>query len=165
MRSFMLSFLWAGSIAAFSLGASLAIDNKEPPLLKGSFASTPMVLNEAQANEKEAQHYNKNALHRLDFRIQGKSCAICLMGIQRRIKAVTGALKVAVMLKKPYGASIIYDASQVTEQTLIDTAKLNEPLIKLLEVSDAPIEKIPLVLIPPHASMESSSNSALLPIH
>jgi hypothetical protein len=158
-----LSLVYASTIAAFWFSASAAPANKDE-LSKGQSGSETVISTDTPTSEKE-QHYNKNALRRLDFRIQGKSCAICLLGIQRRLKTLAGTIRVAVMLKKPYGASVIYDSSQVSEQTLLTTAKLNEPLIKLLDVNDAPIEKVPLVLIPPHVSMQSGSTSALLLAH
>ena len=156
-----ISFVWASSISTALISAAPNPGNSQA-LPTSKIPSMAAFTGEVQEHKVEP-HYNKNALRRLDFRIQGKSCAVCLMGIQRRIKNLAGALKVAVMLKKPYGASIIYDASQVDEQTLITTAKLNEPMVKLLDVSDNPIEKIPLVLIPPHSNMQSGDSSAFLP--
>jgi hypothetical protein len=68
------------------------------------------------------------------------------------------------MLKKPYGTSIIYDSKQLTEQKLLDTAKANEPLIKLLEIKDEAIEKMPVILIPPHSNLdEMGSNTSAGP--
>jgi len=110
--------------------------------------------------------YNKNALRRLDFRIKGKSCAVCLLGIKRRIDGLSGTVKVVVMLKKPYGASIIYDSKQINEQKLLDAAKANEPMITLLDLKDEAIAKVPEVFIPPHANISEfndEANSALLP--
>jgi len=118
---------------------------------KQTIKSSQAVDNSSVPSEKP-KHYDKNALHRLDFRIQGKSCAVCLLSIERRIKGFAGVISTAVMLKKPYGASVIYDSKQVNEQKLLDAAKLNEPQIKLLDVNDTAIVKIPVVLIPPHTA-------------
>jgi len=103
-----------------------------------------------QPNFDSTSVSNKNTLHRLDFYILGTSCPVCLMGIQRRVKAVAGTIKTAVMLKKPYGVSIIYDSKQVNDQKLLETVTLDEPLIKLSNIKDEPIAKIPTILIPPH---------------
>lgn len=92
--------------------------------------------------------YNAKALRRLDFRVVGKSCAVCLMGIQRKFKSMIGVVKAAVMLKKPYGAVVIYDSSKVSMQTLLDKAKSQDKEVKIQQVTDFPIQKIPTILIP-----------------
>jgi copper chaperone CopZ len=112
---------------------------------------------EEGAPPARSRHYNPNALRRLDFRIEGKSCPVCLLGVQNRVKAVEGAVQVAVMLKKPFGASVIYDGKQVDQQRILTAAKLTEPMIKLVDIQDEAIEKLPTVLIPPHSGMPAPS--------
>jgi cyanuric acid amidohydrolase len=92
--------------------------------------------------------YNANALRRLDFRVEGKSCAICLYRIQERIKNLPGTVKSAIMLKKPYGAVIIYDSSQLTLNKIEDSAKLGEKEVQLVGIKDEAIKKLPTILIP-----------------
>jgi cyanuric acid amidohydrolase len=92
--------------------------------------------------------YNANALHRLDFRIEGKSCAICLYRIQERVKTLPGTVKSAIMLKKPYGAVIIYDSSQLSQSKIEETAKKGEPEVRLVGLKDEAIKKLPTILIP-----------------
>ena len=96
----------------------------------------------------KAASFNAKALRRLDFKVQGKSCAVCLMGIQRKLKAIVGVVKVAVMLKKPYGAVIIYDSSKVNSQTLLDKAKQQDKEVKIVQPTDFAIPRIPNILIP-----------------
>jgi copper chaperone CopZ len=98
--------------------------------------------------ETATPKYNAKALHRLDFRVEGKSCAICLYKIQERIKDLPGAVKSEVMVKKPYGAVIIYDSSQLTQDKIVTVAKKDEPEVRLVGIKDEPIKKIPVVLIP-----------------
>jgi hypothetical protein len=119
--------------------------------------SLPAIQNSRNANLQP----RFNALHRLDFRILGTSCPVCLMGIQRRVKAIPGTIETAVMLKKPYGVSIIYDSKAVSGQKLLATVTLSEPRIKLLDIKDEPIDKVPLVLIPPHNETNSNPSSIL----
>lgn len=144
-------------------GASETALKQEP---KSTTRYSPIAGSDASPGEK-TKHYDPSALRRLDFRIVGKSCAVCLLGIQRRIKALDGTVRVAVMLKKPYGASIIYDSKQLTEQKLILNAKANEPLIKLTDIKDEAIDRVPLILVPPHANVPEppSPNSNLLSTH
>jgi len=105
-----------------------------------------------------ANHYDKNALHRLDLRIVGKSCPVCLLGIQKKVNALAGVVKAAVMLKKPYGVSIIYDAKQLKQAKIVETIKSYEKNTFVDGVKDAAITKIPLVLIPPFANPEGTPN-------
>lgn len=92
--------------------------------------------------------YNAKALHRLDFKVLGKSCAVCLLKIQRTVKALPGVVKVAIMLRRPYGAVILYDSSRISKDKLLTTVKSVDKSVKVDEVSDAAIDKPPVVLIP-----------------
>jgi hypothetical protein len=157
------------SCLAITAGSPALAGASETALTQETKSTTrysPIAGIDASPGEK-IKHYDPSALRRLDFRIQGKSCAICLLGIQKRIKALDGAVRVAIMLKKPYGASVIYDSKQLTEQKLILTAKANEPLIKLVDVKDEAIDKVPLILVPPHANVPEppSASSNLLSTH
>jgi hypothetical protein len=153
------SLILLASYAGFG-ESSKAMAQKEAEAAKNQEA-----IAGAEESEKP-KPYNKNALRRLDFRIVGKSCAICLLGIKRRINGLDGTVKVAVMLKKPFGASIIYDSTKLNEEKLLATAKANEPLVKLLDIKDEAIPKLPVILIPPHSTISNfnnQANSALLP--
>jgi len=92
--------------------------------------------------------YNPNGLHRLDFRVVGKSCAVCLMGIQRKVKTIPGVVKVAVMLRKPYGAVIVYDSTKVSKDKLMETAKAQDKDVRIEQAVDNAIAKVPNILIP-----------------
>ena len=52
------------------------------------------------------------------------------------------------MLKKPYGAVIIYDSSQLTLNKIEDSAKLGEKEVQLVGIKDEAIKKLPTILIP-----------------
>jgi copper chaperone CopZ len=99
---------------------------------------------------QSAKNYNKDSLHRLDFTVVGTGCAVCLMGIQTKLKTKPGVVKAAVMLKPPYGASVVYDAKQVTKDAIVDLANHQKKNVHVNAVTDTPITKIPIVLIPPH---------------
>ena len=104
--------------------------------------------------------YNAKTLRRLDFTVQGKSCAVCLMGIQRKFKALPGVVKAAVMLKKPYGAVVIYDSSKINMQTLLNKAKQQDKDVKVVQPTDFAIPKIPTILIPLYGIPKSSVGDA-----
>lgn len=92
--------------------------------------------------------YNAKALHRLDFKITGKSCAVCLLGIQKRISTVPGAIKAAVQLQAPYAAVVLFDASKTNQKALLDKAKETVPEVNFESIENTAIAKVPTVLVP-----------------
>jgi hypothetical protein len=122
--------------------------------LKAKLASAEQIAatNTAEKPAASVSHYDKNALHRLDLRIVGKSCPVCLLGIQKKVNALSGVVKAAVMLKKPYGVSIIYDAKQIQQAKILDAIKSYEKNTFVEGARDSAIARIPLVLIPPFAN-------------
>lgn len=103
--------------------------------------------------------FNPKALRRMDFRVVGKSCAVCLMGIQRTVREKAGVVKVAVMLKKPYGAVIIYDGSKVTKDQLLKYSTSTDKDVKIESVTDFAIPKVPTILIPLYGIPKGTSDA------
>jgi copper chaperone CopZ len=120
----------------------------EPPIALSKAAEPPPAAS--------SSHYDKNALHRVDLRIVGKSCPICLLNIKKKVNALTGVVKADVMLKKPYGVSVIYDAKQVKSDKIVETVKSYEKNTFVEDVHDAAVSKVPLVLIPPFTNSEGA---------
>ncbi|MBS1953021.1 MAG: hypothetical protein JST89_02485 [Cyanobacteria bacterium SZAS-4] len=92
--------------------------------------------------------YNAKALHRLDFKITGKSCAACLLGIQKRIGTVPGAIKAAVQLQAPYAAVVLFDASKTNQKAIFSKAQETVPEVSFVSIEDTAIAKVPTVLVP-----------------
>ncbi|MGH9554084.1 MAG: hypothetical protein ACRD3W_32195 [Terriglobales bacterium] len=107
---------------------------------------TPGMVSQSKSTSKTA--LNMKALHRMDFLVTGKSCATCLLGIQRRMTSTPGVARAAVMLKKPYAAVCIYDFSQLKQDLILKNAKGNERQVKFEQIEDAPIDKLPVILLP-----------------
>lgn len=108
---------------------------------------------ETHKTENGALHqYNPNSLHRLDFRVVGKSCAVCLHKMQDRMKTLAGTVKAEVMLKSPYGAVVIYDSKQMTKDKILDKCREGVEDVSFEDIKDVPIKTLPLVLIPEAAS-------------
>jgi len=95
---------------------------------------------------------NMNALHRLDFIVKGKSCASCLFKMQKRLEALLGVAKVGIMLRKPFAGVVIFDSTKVDQAKILQVAHGDEASISFVQVEEAPIAKIPLILIPHHAT-------------
>ncbi len=110
---------------------------------------SPNMVTEAKP---KTANINMKALHRLDFMVKGKSCAVCLLKIQKRLNETPGVVEVAVMLKKPYGGVCIYDSSKLTKDKLLRIAKGDELTVTFEEVTDEAIEKLPIILVPHHAT-------------
>ena len=132
--------------------AAPAVKPGKPSMIQTSEAAKP-------------SSYNAKALHRLDFRVVGKSCAKCLMDIQKVFKAMPGVVKAAVMLKKPYGAVVIYDSSKVSKDELLKKARAQDKDVRIEQEIDSAIPKLPIILIPiyalPRSPMTSQSKDAI----
>ena len=114
------------------------------PVLAGS-TSQANASNQAENQATQAT----SVLHRLDFRLEGKSCAACLLSIQRKLNSLPGVKNAVVMLKRPYGVSIVYDGHDIKSDEILSLLKDKEPNIKILEINDASINTVPPLLIPP----------------
>ncbi len=120
-----------------------------------SFANS---VKSANVDSDVKQNYSKTAnLHRLDFRIEGKSCAACLLSIQRKLNSLPGVKEAVVMLKRPFGASVIYQETEIKQDEILAIVKEKEPNIKVLEVNDSNIAKVPSPIIPPFVPMQPSN--------
>lgn len=111
---------------------------------------------EAKANKTDLSSFkletkapNGANLHRLDFLIKGTSCAVCLIAIENKLKAAPGVLKLAVMLKYPYGTSIIYDAKQISRESILHIPPNHNKSVTLSDIHDTHLKQVPEALIPP----------------
>jgi len=95
---------------------------------------------------------NMKALHRLDFVVKGKSCSSCLFHMQKRVEPLPGVAKCGVILKKPYAAVVVFDSSKTTREKILKAAKGDETLVQFDKIEEAPIDKMPLILIPHHCT-------------
>lgn len=100
---------------------------------------------------------NMSALKRLDFRVEGASCAICLGRIRKRIEASKGIAKVAVAIQKPYGVAVIYDSTKTEKQKIFQAGlKGEKEKVQFLEDQEEKVDKMPFILIPKFNSLVKS---------
>ncbi len=100
---------------------------------------------------------NMSALKRLDFRVEGASCAICLGRIRKRIEASKGIAKVAVAIQKPYGVAVIYDSSKTEKEKIFQAGlKGEKEKVQFLEDQEEKVDKMPFILIPKFNSLVKS---------
>ena len=137
IADFVCAGILAVSLLAQAAAAETATNQAKP--------SKPSMIPTAEPDKPVA--FNPKNLRRLDFKVQGKSCAVCLMGIQKKVKAMPGVIKIAVMLKRPYGAVVIYDSSKITAAKILEKAKAEDKEVKIVEATDFSIQKLPTVLI------------------
>jgi hypothetical protein len=146
----------SASIALLLASFTATVSSAEEKISASSL-SPHMVLNGKSA---PATSLNMKALHRLDFVVKGKSCATCLFHMQKRMEALPGTAKCGVMLKKPFAAVIIYDSTKLNQEKILKAAKGDEALVSFDKVEDVPIDKVPLVLIPHHATDSDGSGDS-----
>ncbi|MCA9815667.1 MAG: hypothetical protein KC652_11180 [Cyanobacteria bacterium HKST-UBA01] len=112
---------------------------------KKSFDGQDMVFRgETKKSAKDVKE-----LRRVDFKVEGSACASCLRRIRERMEAEDGVVEAAVMIKKPYGAAAIYDGSKIKVDKILKAALKGEKVkVKITEVNDRAIEKMPFILVP-----------------
>lgn len=140
---------------ALAIGSSVQAENASKPETK---PGKPSMIQTSEAAKPAS--YNAKALRRLDFRVVGKSCAVCLMKIQRTMKTLPGVVKVAVMLRKPYGGVIVYDSSKVSKNKLLETVLAQDKDVRVEQQIDNAISKVPAILIPLYGIPKTSAKNA-----
>jgi copper chaperone CopZ len=152
------------SIAASAIFVTLvsliasAPTHAETAAAQATKAGKPSMIQTSDAAKPAS--YNANSLHRLDFRVVGKSCAVCLMKIQRQVKILPGAVKVAVMLRKPYGGVVVYDSSKISKDKLMQTILAQDKDVRIEQIVDTSINKVPTVLIPLYGIPKRTTTTA-----
>lgn len=154
----MLVKLLIVGLLAFSLLAQAAVAETATSQTK---TGKPSMIPVAEPDKPVS--FDVKNLRRLDFKVQGKSCAVCLMGIQKKVKAMPGVIKVAVMLKRPYGAVVIYDASKINAAKILEKAKAEDKEVKVVEPTDFSIPRVPTILIPLYGIPKSATKIAESP--
>ncbi len=98
-------------------------------------------------------------MRRLDFRLEGASCATCLLKIRSVLRATKGVSRCELALRKPYGGVVIYNAAQIDIKKITELATKADPRssVSVKDVLDEPIAKEPLMLIPKHNSLLQKS--------
>jgi hypothetical protein len=96
------------------------------------------------------------ALHRVDFRIEGASCVACLRRIAKAMRETKGILKADVSIFRPYWAIAIYDAKQADFPKLQRDISAKEN-VRFMEIEDKGISEMPLIVIPKVSSAQSKS--------
>ena len=117
-----------------------------------SAAENKTTIETSQTQASTQPTYDAKALRRFDFRVANKSCPTCLHHMQDRMKDLPGALKVAVMLQKPYGAVVIYDSSKLNVDKILDKAREGLPDVEFDDKTDVAIKAIPIVIVPAAAA-------------
>lgn len=100
-------------------------------------------------NAKPAAAGSVKNLRRVDFGVQGSTCASCLGRVRKRMKKVPGVINSAVLIKKPFGACALYDGSKVKVDKILKAALEGEKVkVKITDVNDRAITKMPFILVP-----------------
>ena len=118
-------------------------------------AEKPMQFeSRTQVKEERKKKLNMTALHRLDYRVTGSSCAACLGRIRKRIDKEKGVYEVAVAIKPPYGVAVIYDSTKTNKDKLLEAAKKDEKLdVYFHDMEDVKVDKEPMIIVPKFNSL------------
>lgn len=113
----------------------------------------------AEKKEYRKKKLNMKALHRLDCRLEGSSCAACLMSIKRTVDKLNGVYEIAVMLRRPFGFAVVYDSTKITAEKIMDAAKKDKKatLVKFIDQTDKAITTPPQILIPESAFVKDGN--------
>lgn len=136
-------------IASFSPALSLEESNRSDKLNPNG----PLIYTSKDKQETLAK-LNMSALKRLDFRVEGASCAICLGRIRKRLEATKGIAKVAVSIQKPYGVAVIYDSTRTEKDKIFQAGlKGEKEKVVFLDDQEEKLDKMPFILIPKFNSL------------
>ena len=136
-------------ISSFSPVYSLEDSNKSDKLNPNG----PLIYTSQDKPDALAK-LNANALKRLDFRVEGASCAICLGRIRKRLEATKGIAKVAVSIQKPYGVAVIYDSTRTEKDKIFQAGlKGEKEKVVFLDDQEEKLDKMPFILIPKFNSL------------
>lgn len=139
---FALTVLLAGSLSPCRAESPAAKSDS-----KDVSKTDPMVMSESKSAKAIAKVDPKN-LTRMDFRVEGSSCASCLGRIRKRIMKEKGVVECAIAVKKPFGCAVIYDSSKTNKNEILEKGKGDEKDVKILDITEEHIDKMPFILVP-----------------
>jgi hypothetical protein len=147
LRKFFVSALLASSFFHLWLGDRL---EAAPALAPGKQDKTTTKVSKSAV---------KQPVHRFDFRLEGVSCARCIINIRKALRLTKGVSRCEVALRKPYGGVVIYDPTQTDVKKLTQITITADPktTVTVKDPVDEPIQKVPVVLIPKYTSLQKDS--------
>ncbi len=89
---------------------------------------------------------SRSQFHRLDFKIEGASCAACLIRLEKKFKSIAGMQKVMVSIHKPYDAVLISDSSKF-KMGMVEKALKSENA-RLANLKESDLNELPIIIAP-----------------
>ncbi len=119
-----------------------------------------MLIMPAFAAPGQAPSTAVTGLHRFDFRLEGASCARCIINVRNALRASKGVKRCEISLRKPFGGVVVYDPAATNSKSLTAIILKADPKteVTVREGVDEAIAKLPLVLIPKYTSLDKASN-------
>lgn len=139
------------SVFSLLLAVSLVGQSSLPGQAKEAVAEkkSAKVAHKKSAKPEKADPSKITNLRRVDFRLKGSKCASCLGRIRKRMDKLDAVVEAAVILKKPYGAAAIYDGDKIkVDEILVAALKGEKVKVKIIDVNDRGIKKMPFILVP-----------------
>lgn len=97
-------------------------------------------------------------LHRLDFRVEGASCVVCLRRIGQELRDTKGVFKADVSIYKPNWAIVIYDAKKTNLEHFKSAVKAEN--VKFVDLEDKRISEMPFLVIPKGVGQSHNKSAA-----
>ncbi|CAN5414429.1 hypothetical protein BH11CYA1_BH11CYA1_44370 [soil metagenome] len=125
---------------------SLCAASEAVPTSKAAVGAT------ASSSSKSPQQ----KFHRFDFRLEGVSCARCILNIRTALRNTKGVSRCEVALRKPYGGVVIYNpaVTDVPKLTKITITADPKTTVTVKDAIDEVIQNAPVVLIPKYTSLQ-----------
>ena len=120
------------------------------PSLASSPASSPVTGKSTPAHA--------GGLRRLDFRLEGVSCARCILNVRSALRASKGVSRVEIALRKPYGGVLIFDSNLTNADKLVSVATTADKntQVQVKDLLEAPVKAVPAVLIPKYTALQKA---------
>jgi copper chaperone CopZ len=120
--------------------------------------AAPLSSTSSTPSSKASSSARPSALRRLDFHIDGVSCARCILNIRAALRKAPGVFKCEISLRAPYGAVVIYDGQKVKMQELIKVAQTADPKtqVQIKEPVEKALKEMPLVLFPVYNTLKKN---------
>jgi copper chaperone CopZ len=87
------------------------------------------------------------SLHRVDFRVEGATCVVCIRRVAKALQDQKGVLKADVSIYKPHWALVIYNSKETNFDKLADLVKVKEN-VRIVDIEDKAISSMPVLILP-----------------
>jgi len=115
--------------------------------VSGCFAQSPGAQTTAQTGVKASAKMNAQ-MRRIDFRLDGASCAACIARIERRLQAEAGVKQAGISIYKPHYGTVFIAPGGTSFVELARRAAAGERGVALVSLREQWVDRVPAVIVP-----------------